>query len=95
MSTYGGPYHEYNICNVKYVLSLVEDHSRVVWTYLLQSKDHVYGVLVGIIQMVDTHFHKKIQYFCSDHGSEFLNKTVAQMFKDHGILHQLSCIYTP
>lgn len=45
--------------------------------------------------MVATHSQKNILYFRSDHGSEFLNRRVSQLFTDHGILHQLSCIYTP
>lgn len=45
--------------------------------------------------MINTHFEKKIHYFRSDHGSEFLNKKLAQLFTDNGILHQLSCVYTP
>lgn len=29
-----GPYTEDNICGVKYMLTLVEGHSRMVWVYL-------------------------------------------------------------
>lgn len=31
---------EENICHAKKFLTLVEDHSRTIWIYLLQSKDH-------------------------------------------------------
>lgn len=76
-----GPYDEYNICNVRYVLTLVEDHTRTIWTYLLQTKDQVYDVLAGFIQMIATHFQRKILYFRSDHGSEFLNRSLSTFYR--------------
>lgn len=90
-----GPYGEESVCNTKYVLTLVEDHSRTIWTYLLQSKEQVAGVLHAYIKMVENHFEKRIKIFRSDNGSEFINKKVAGLFGDSGILHQKSCVYTP
>lgn len=90
-----GPYNEFIVCHIKYVLTLVKDHKRTIWTYLLQIKDEVFDFVAGFIKMIDTHFQMKILYFRSDHGTEFLNKRMAQLFHDHGILHQLSCVYTP
>lgn len=34
-----GPYGEENICNIKYVVIIVKYHNRVMWTYLISSKD--------------------------------------------------------
>ncbi|XP_060215361.1 uncharacterized protein LOC132642105 [Lycium barbarum] len=31
----------------------------------------------------------------TDNGTEFLNEQVSSLLKDHGMLHQTSCVYTP
>lgn len=74
-----GPYGDENVNNTKFVLTLVEDHSRVIWTYLLQSKDQVPTVLYTFIKIVENQFDAHIKYFRSDNGKEFVNKRVAQL----------------
>lgn len=90
-----GPYCEENLHNTKYVLTLVEDHSRVIWTYLLHSKDEVFEALKGYIIMVQNQFNAQIKAFRSDNGSEFVNIKVGILFRDYGILHQKTCVNLP
>lgn len=52
-----GPYSEANICETRYMFTLVEDHSRAIWTYMLHSKDQVYEVLKCFLEMIKTQFH--------------------------------------
>ena len=33
--------------------------------------------------------------FHSDNGREFVNQPLVDFFKQHGILHQTTCVYTP
>jgi transposase InsO family protein len=33
--------------------------------------------------------------FCFDNGTEFINKNFHDFFKEHGIIHQTSCVHTP
>lgn len=40
-----GSYIEDNICGTRYMLTLVEDHSRMIWIYLLHGKDQISKVL--------------------------------------------------
>lgn len=49
-----GLYKQENICNITYVLTLVEDFNRTIWTFPLQSKDQVHEVLATYIQMIIT-----------------------------------------
>lgn len=90
-----GPYSEESVSNTRFVLTLVEDHSRAIWTYLLSSKDLVCPILASFIQMVKTHFHRNIKYFISDNGTEFITRKVHDLFAHHGIIHQRTCVYTP
>lgn len=44
-----GPYGEDSVSNTRFVLTLVEDHSRMIWTFLISSKDLVCGILANFI----------------------------------------------
>lgn len=90
-----GPYAQENTCSTKYMLTIVEDHSRMTWIYLLPSKDHVGEVLRTYIKMVNTQFHSDIKAYRTNNGTKFVNHTVQHMFAEYGILHQRSCTYTP
>lgn len=90
-----GPYTQENICHTSYVLNMVEDFSRTIWTFLLQSKDQVHEILANYIQFIQTQFDKRIKAFRTDHGTEFLNRNVAHLFSQNGISNQKSCVYTP
>lgn len=64
-----GPYTEESVSNTNFVLTLVEDHSRAIWTYLISSKDLVCSVLTSFILMVKTHFKREIKFFRTDNGT--------------------------
>lgn len=91
----GGPYAAENLCSTRYILTVVEDHSRVIWTYLLDCKEKVCEVLQNYIKMVYTQFGKVIKAFRTDNGREFVNQKFKYMLSNFGILHQRSCVYTP
>ena len=46
-------------------------------------------------QYVARQFHKKIKIFHSDGGGEFVNSKLSSHFLSTGIVHQISCPYTP
>lgn len=89
------PYPEPNICETKYMFTLVEDHIRMVWTCMLHSKDQAYEVFKSFLEMIKTQFQKKLKIFKSDNRGEFIGNTMKQLFSDHGILHQRSYPYSP
>jgi transposase InsO family protein len=44
---------------------------------------------------VENQFDTKIKTFRSDNGTEFVNRNFLEFFKQRGILHQTTCVYTP
>lgn len=66
-----GPYNGENMCNTRFILTVVEDHSRVLWTFMLETTEKVYEVMEKFIKMVQIQFGKIIKGFRSDNGSEF------------------------
>ncbi|KAL2250242.1 UNVERIFIED_CONTAM: Retrovirus-related Pol polyprotein from transposon RE1 [Sesamum indicum] len=90
-----GPYKTSTLTGCNYVLTILDDYSISLWTYLLKQKDQVVSTLHTFITMVETQFAAKVKVIHSDNGSEFLNIHCATMCQRLGIIHQTSCVYTP
>ncbi|KAL2239042.1 UNVERIFIED_CONTAM: Retrovirus-related Pol polyprotein from transposon RE2 [Sesamum indicum] len=90
-----GPYTTQTISNCSYILTILDDHSRSLWTFLLKQKSQVVSVLKSFVSMVKTQFSRKIKVIRSDNGSEFLNNNCQTFCLEMGILHQTSCTYSP
>ncbi|CAA7022560.1 unnamed protein product [Microthlaspi erraticum] len=88
-----GPYRTTAFCGSRYFLTIVDDHSRAVWLYLLPDKTLVSQQLRDFVAMIERQFSKKVKRIRSDNGTEFLCLT--RFFQEKGILHETSCVYTP
>ncbi|XP_060972294.1 uncharacterized protein LOC133038222 [Cannabis sativa] len=65
-----GPYHIPSHSNYKYFLTLVDDHTRFTWIYLMQQKSEVASIVPQFISYVQTQFHCTIKRFRSDNAPE-------------------------
>lgn len=88
-----GPYRVASSCGAVYFLTIVDDFSRSVWTYLLLAKSEVKTVLKNFCSMTEKQFGKQVKLVRSDNGTEFM--CLASYFRESGILHQNSCVSTP
>ena len=52
-------------------------------------------VIPQFSKMVITQFNSHVKVFHSDNGCEFVNRSLATLFQENGILHQKTCVYTP
>ncbi|KAL2226108.1 UNVERIFIED_CONTAM: Retrovirus-related Pol polyprotein from transposon RE2 [Sesamum indicum] len=66
-----GPYKTSSLTGSNYVLTILDDYSRSLWTYLIKHKDHVVGTLQTFTALVETQYGTKIKVIRSDNGSEF------------------------
>ncbi|GJU74442.1 ribonuclease H-like domain-containing protein [Tanacetum coccineum] len=69
-------------------------HLDVWGPYRVTSRDG-YKYFLTIVDDVSRAFDTKIKVFRSDNGSEFVNKTLEQLFDSRGVIHQTSYSYTP
>ncbi|XP_070679197.1 uncharacterized protein [Malus domestica] len=69
--------------------------TRFVWIFPLINKLDVLGAFVKFCAYVENQFHTKIKVFQSDGGGEFLNTSFKDYLEKNGILHYVSCPYTP
>lgn len=60
----------------KYFLSIVDDHSRCTWIYLLKLKSDALIILQTFYTMIETQFHSKIKVIRTDNGKEFNLKKI-------------------
>ena len=87
-----GPFSAPSLNGSKYFLTLVDDHSRCTWVYLMKSKSAASSLIQSFFQMVLNQFKVSIKVIRSDNGPEFALST---FYASKGVLHQLSCVETP
>lgn len=90
-----GPYHTKSISGSQYVLTIVDDSSRSVWTFLLAHKSLVPQTLKHFFNLIHNQFSCIVKVVRSDNGTEFVNKACTNMFGELGIIHQKTYPYTP
>ena len=76
-------------------LTLVDDMSRYTWIFLLHTKSNTVVMLKDFVSLVRNQFDVGIKCIRTDNGTEFFNNQMDDLFKDNGIIHQSSCVYTP
>jgi len=76
----------------RYFLTIVDDHTRFTWLYLMNNKSETRKHLVNFITLVKNQFDKCVKIVRSDNGPEFNMK---DFFNSEGIVHQTSCVETP
>ena len=87
-----GPYSTSSLNGSRYFLSLVDDHSRCTWVYLMKHKSDASSLIQTFFQMILNQFKVSIKVIRSDNGLEF---ALSSFYTSDGILHQLSCVETP
>ena len=81
--------------DAKYFMTMLDDHSRKIFLYLLKSKDEVSTCISHFITEMDRKYGLKIQTLRTDNGTEYVNNTVNEILKKSGITHQTSIAYNP
>lgn len=76
-----GPFTLVSVDGHKYFITIVDDYSRFVWTYLLTSKGEVRSILSQFFTQINTQFHKTIKTVRCDNGTEF---QLPYLFAKHG-----------
>ena len=87
-----GPYSTPSLNGSKYFLTLVDDHSRCTWVYIMKHKSETSCLIQTFYNMIFTQFKVPIKMLRSDNGPEFALKS---FYASKGIIHQLSCVETP
>ncbi|CAA7043502.1 unnamed protein product [Microthlaspi erraticum] len=87
-----GPYSVPTVDGYRYFLTIVDDHSRVIWVYLLRTKDEVLRVFPDFLTMIENQFQCKVRGVRSDNAPEL---RFDALYKEKGIVAYHSCPETP
>ena len=90
-----GPMKETTPSGNRYVMHLIDDHSRFAVTYLLKSKSEAAGNIKDFVRWVENIFGRKPRVIRSDGGGEFDNSELRSFYKKEGIVPQYTTPYSP
>nr|GFB13316.1 retrovirus-related Pol polyprotein from transposon TNT 1-94 [Tanacetum cinerariifolium] len=90
-----GPMRVASINGKIYVLVIVDDYSRYIWTHFLRSTDETPEVLIKFLRLVQRGLQAQVRIVRTDKGTEFLNQTLHAYLAVEGILHQTFVARTP
>jgi len=76
----------------RYFLTLVDDHSRHTWMFIMKNKSETRSLFNDFVKYARTQFSKNVKIIRSDNGSEFNYK---DFYNNFGIIHQTTCVETP
>ncbi|KAH9780126.1 hypothetical protein KPL71_007968 [Citrus sinensis] len=83
-----GPAQTTSLGGARYFLSLIDDHSRMVWVYVLRNKDEVFEQFKNWKTLIETQTSRKVKKLRTDNGLEFCNKRFEEFCSKHGIMRQ-------
>ncbi|CAH9086228.1 unnamed protein product, partial [Cuscuta europaea] len=86
-----GPFRVQSYSGFRYFLTIVDDHTRCTWVFMMKTKSEVKFHMMNFYNLINTQFHTKIKIIRTDNGTEFI---FPNFYNTHGIIHQLSCVET-
>ncbi|KAK9067917.1 hypothetical protein SSX86_012028 [Deinandra increscens subsp. villosa] len=85
-----GPARTQSQGGARYFLSLIDDKSRRVWTYVLKTKDEAFSKFKEWKILVENQSERKVKRLRTDNGLEFCNSLFDSYCKTHGISRHLT-----
>ncbi|GKD02129.1 ribonuclease H-like domain-containing protein [Tanacetum coccineum] len=83
--------HVSSMSAYKYYVLFLDHYSHFLWVYLLHRKSDVQLKLLHFCAFVKTQFNREIKAFQCDHGGEFDNNSLHELFATNGIQFHFSC----
>nr|GFC19133.1 putative ribonuclease H-like domain-containing protein [Tanacetum cinerariifolium] len=85
-----GPMHVESVNGKKYILVIVDDYSRFAWVKFLRSKDETPDFIIKFLKMIQVRLKVPVRRIRTDNGTEFVNHTLQDYYKEVGISHETS-----
>ena len=79
----------------RYFMLLVDDFSRMMWVYMLKTKDEALHYFKKFKLLVENGAEQGIRVLRTDRGGEFCSKNFTTFCEAHGILRHYTAPYTP
>lgn len=79
----------------RYFFLLVDDFSRVMWVFLLKTKDETLGVFRKFRMAVENETGERMKIFCSDRGGEYNSRQFEDYCDETGLQHHFTAPFSP
>lgn len=90
-----GPMSVASFSGAKYLLTFIDDYTRMTFGYFIKSKDEVLPMFKIFKNLVENQTNLKIKKLRTDNGREYVNKQFQTFLQEHGIEHQTTVPYSP
>lgn len=90
-----GPFDIASLCGNKYFIAFIDDFSRKGWVYIIKDKSEALIVFKEFKATVENQSARHLKILKSDRGGEYITKLFESFCKEHGIIHQLTALFTP
>ncbi|GKE68765.1 retrovirus-related pol polyprotein from transposon TNT 1-94 [Tanacetum coccineum] len=85
-----GPIRVESINGKRYILVIVDDHSRFTWVKFLRTKDEAPEIIIKFWKQAQVSLQATVRYLRTDNNTEFINQTLRAYTEDVGITHHTS-----
>nr|GEV51962.1 retrovirus-related Pol polyprotein from transposon TNT 1-94 [Tanacetum cinerariifolium] len=79
----------------QYILVIVDNYSRFIWVKFLRSKDEAPDSIIKCIKNIQVRLNATVRNIRTDNGTEFVNQTLCDFYKNVSISHQTFVARTP
>lgn len=90
-----GPYKFPTILAHTGFITIVDDHTRFTWTFLIKHKSEFPSLIKQFVLLVENQFDCKVKTLRSDNANEIIKGEALIFYKQHEIFLQTSCRDTP
>uniref|UniRef100_A0A2N9J5R8 Integrase catalytic domain-containing protein n=1 Tax=Fagus sylvatica TaxID=28930 RepID=A0A2N9J5R8_FAGSY len=90
-----GPARTTGLCDARYFVTFIDDHSRLTWVYVLKDRSQLFSVFQSFYAEISNQFNAKLLAFRTDNAREYLDSAFQQFLESRGIIHQTSYVRTP
>ena len=90
-----GPAKVPSTSGARYFVTFIDECTRMTWVSLLFKKSDVCLAFQNFPKMTHTQYQKQIRVSKSDNGTDFIDASLRNFLRNHGIHHQTSCTYAP
>lgn len=90
-----GPFEVESLGGNKYFVSFVDEFSRMLWIYLIKTKDEVFSVFKRFKVQAEKQAERQIKILMTDGGGEYTSRDFYAFCEQTGILHEVTAPHTP
>jgi hypothetical protein len=90
-----GPSPHQSLDGFRYYVLFIDDCTRYTWIFPMRNKSEVFSYFQSLCAFIKNQFFSTVKCLRSDGGGEYMSAVFKTYLTKNGILHQVSCPYTP